>query len=66
MVEEPISDYAIKPAVDFVTAEPRVVSANDSMIEAVRVKRETNPHFVDDVDLAVIALCSSFSDTAID
>jgi hypothetical protein len=38
----------------------------DSMIEAVRMKRATNPHFVDAVDLAVIARWSSLSETAID
>jgi hypothetical protein len=38
----------------------------DSMIEAVRVTRATNPHFVDDLDLAIIARWLSLSETAID
>lgn len=38
----------------------------DSMIEAARMKRATNPHFVDDLDLAVIARWSSLSEAAID
>jgi hypothetical protein len=36
------------------------------MIEVTRVKRATNPHFIDDLDLAVIAQWSSLSETAID
>jgi hypothetical protein len=38
----------------------------DCMIEAVRMRRATNPHFVDEVDLAVIARWPSLSETAID
>jgi hypothetical protein len=38
----------------------------DSMIEAVRMKHATNPHFIDDLDLAVVARWSSLSETAID
>jgi len=38
----------------------------DSMIEVTRVKHTTNPHFIDNLDLAVIARWSSLSEAAID
>jgi len=38
----------------------------DSMIEVVRVKHAVNPHFIDDVDLAVVARWTSLSDAAIE
>jgi len=60
------TDYLLHPSPNFNKLLTGSYRRYDNMIELVRLKYAENPHFIDDVDLAVVARWSSLSEAAVE